>query len=313
MSIDISVIIATYNVESYIERAIQSALTQESVDLEVIVVDDRSTDGTLAVAQAISDPRVKCLQLPENGGPGAARNAGIAVAGGNWIAVLDGDDAYAPGRLRRCLDRAAQAKADIVVDNLLICPETDTDPFPMFPAARLAEMKTLDLAAFIRGKLDQFSAYTLGYLKPVFAAAFLKRHDLSYPLDIRNGEDYLLLAESLACGAVCAIDPAAGYLYTARTGSVSHRLSSDDVARVLTGDERFLARHALETKAKKAQQVRTFQLRDMHAFCLMVESIKQRDFSGAMQAALRRPTAIRFFWMPVWARIKKGTPKCLQD
>ncbi len=98
MSPDISVIIAAYNVECYVERAINSALIQadgaDAPAVEVIVIDDGSTDRTWEILSRIADPRVRCFQLPGNSGPSAARNAGIARASGRWIAVLDGDDAF---------------------------------------------------------------------------------------------------------------------------------------------------------------------------------------------------------------------------
>ena len=97
---DISVILTAYNVERYVGRALRSALGQRGITLEVIVVDDCSTDDTWAVICRNTDPRVKRLRLDSNGGPGRARNAGITAATGTWIAILDGDDAFAPERLR---------------------------------------------------------------------------------------------------------------------------------------------------------------------------------------------------------------------
>ena len=93
-AIDISVIIAAYNVESYIERAIQSALSQEGVGLEVIVVDDCSSDETVNIVRSIKDKRLVLVQHDVNQGPGAARNTAIEKAKGQWIAVLDGDDVF---------------------------------------------------------------------------------------------------------------------------------------------------------------------------------------------------------------------------
>src|SRR4051812_4115270 len=104
----ISVIMPAYNAAGFISRAIDSALEQEGVALEVVVADDASRDDTLAVIRAWGerDGRVRCVGLDVNGGPARARNAAIEAARGEWIAVLDADDAILPGRLAHMLDAA---------------------------------------------------------------------------------------------------------------------------------------------------------------------------------------------------------------
>jgi len=92
----ISVIIATKNGERFIERAIRSVLAQQGVALEVIVVDDASTDGTADIVRAIArhDARVMYIHREKSSGPGKARNEGIAQAHGEYIAVIDDDDLW---------------------------------------------------------------------------------------------------------------------------------------------------------------------------------------------------------------------------
>jgi glycosyltransferase involved in cell wall biosynthesis len=102
----ISVIIPTYNRARIIGRAIESALAQTCQNFEVIVVDDGSTDDTAAILQGFQG-RVRCLRQ-ENRGVSAARNAGIAAAAGKWVAFLDSDDEWFPGKLAKqleCLER----------------------------------------------------------------------------------------------------------------------------------------------------------------------------------------------------------------
>jgi len=303
MTVDVSVIITAYNVERYIARAIRSALDQTGPAAEVIVIDDCSTDGTWAVISGINDTRLKCLQLSKNGGPSIARNAGIAQATGTWIAVLDGDDAFQPGRLERCLNRAAGLKADIVVDNLSVVHETGGAALPMFPPSRFSLAPTLDLAKFIAGNQSFMGGYTLGYLKPVFSAEFLRQHKLFYDPDIHIGEDYIIMAEALACGAVCAVEPSAGYLYTVRACSISHRLAPDDILRISACDKKFLARHALDPAARKAQRRREFSIRETYAFTLLVDAIKQKNIREIFRTIAQCPTAIRYLWLPVKVRL----------
>jgi succinoglycan biosynthesis protein ExoO len=302
---EVSVIIATCNVEAYIERAIRSALDQEDVTVEIIVVDDCSSDGTWGKVLGMNDPRLKSRRRARNGGPGAARNAAIELATGNWIAVLDGDDAFLPGRLRRCLDRAAVVGADIVVDNLEARRELDGKTFPLFAPAYLARFETLTLAAFLCGNACFSGGHTLGYLKPLFSRQFLLAHALDYNPDLRIGEDYLLLASALASGAVCAVEQSAGYAYTIRAGSISHRLALADIDRMLAADADFLDSYELDQATLKAQRHRTARLQAMRAYIQLVSALKTRNFTEAWRLGFRHPLAVLGLWRPLRARLRR--------
>jgi glycosyltransferase involved in cell wall biosynthesis len=111
----VSVIMAAYNGERYIAESIQSALDQTFAGLEVIVIDDGSTDGTAAVVKAMAakDPRVVYLHQA-NGRQGKARNNGIRNARGDVIAFLDQDDLWVPHKLEVQLAAMAERYADVV-------------------------------------------------------------------------------------------------------------------------------------------------------------------------------------------------------
>ena len=79
-AIDVSIVIAAWNAQDFILTAINSALAQKGVSVEVLVVDDASSDSTCAVVESVKDLRVKLLRSEKNGGPGAARNIGFAAA-----------------------------------------------------------------------------------------------------------------------------------------------------------------------------------------------------------------------------------------
>lgn len=95
----VSVVIPAYNAAWYVGKAIDSVLAQDFTDRELIVVDDGSTDGTAAVLAAYGDA-LRVVRKP-NGGMSSARNAGIAQARGEFIAFLDADDWWLPGKLSR--------------------------------------------------------------------------------------------------------------------------------------------------------------------------------------------------------------------
>lgn len=90
----ISVIIPTYNRESTILRAIKSVINQTYTNIEILVIDDGSTDGTANIVNGIDDDRIKYIVLEKNGGSANARNIGVQMAEGNWIAFQDSDDCW---------------------------------------------------------------------------------------------------------------------------------------------------------------------------------------------------------------------------
>lgn len=95
----VSVIIPTYNRSGAVERAVNSALVQTLDDLEVIVIDDASTDDTLDVLARVDDPRLHVVRHERNMGAGAARNTGAGVAHGRYLALLDSDDEWEVDKL----------------------------------------------------------------------------------------------------------------------------------------------------------------------------------------------------------------------
>jgi len=109
----ISVVIPCFNGARTLGGTIQSALKQDEVDCGIIVVDDGSTDTSVAIARSYI-PDVQVLTGP-NRGVSAVRNEGIAATKSDWILFLDADDLLKPGTLRRRLDTAQQASADVVI------------------------------------------------------------------------------------------------------------------------------------------------------------------------------------------------------
>lgn len=101
-----SAVVTAFQCEAFLGEALESVLGQTLPPDEVIVVDDGSTDGTPVVARSFGR-RVRVVSRP-NGGPGAARNTGLAEARGLWIAFLDGDDAWTEDKTRLQLETAAQ-------------------------------------------------------------------------------------------------------------------------------------------------------------------------------------------------------------
>ena len=116
----VSVVMPAYNAARYIEEAVRSVLSQGWSNLEVVVVNDGSKDGTAAVVRAIASPRVRVIDQP-NGGVSSARNAGIEEARGEFIAFLDADDALEPGAIEQKMEALLRGDAEWAYSDMWTC------------------------------------------------------------------------------------------------------------------------------------------------------------------------------------------------
>ena len=114
--IRVTVIIPAYNVENYIRQCLDSILTPDEIHMEVIAVDDGSTDSTLNILREYEEkaPRGRVISQ-ENRGAGTARNKGMEYASGDYLAFLDADDFFEPGMLRLMWEKAYAEDSDLVV------------------------------------------------------------------------------------------------------------------------------------------------------------------------------------------------------
>lgn len=127
----VSVIVPVYNCERYLRECLGSVLAQTHTALELIVVDDGSTDGSAAIADAAAaaDPRVRVLHGP-NAGQAAARNRGLDIATGDYMAFVDADDTVHPRMLQTLLDATGRFGADAASCRF------SRRPLPRHPAIR---------------------------------------------------------------------------------------------------------------------------------------------------------------------------------
>jgi glycosyltransferase involved in cell wall biosynthesis len=143
---EVTVVIPTRDAWDLLPTTITSALEQEDVELEVVVVDDGSTDRTAAglAGWAESEPRLRVYRVETSGGVAAGRNRGIAEARGEWLAFLDHDDLWAPRKLREQLDRARLAGADWVFSAAVLVDD-DCQVIRLVPAPPVSDLRR-DLA-----------------------------------------------------------------------------------------------------------------------------------------------------------------------
>lgn len=111
----VSVILPTYNRAHLIRRAIDTVLSQTYGDFELIVVDDGSTDDTKEIVKSVQDPRLRFVQHTENRGGSAARNTGIGMARGDYIAFQDSDDEWSLDKLARQVETMERSAPEVGV------------------------------------------------------------------------------------------------------------------------------------------------------------------------------------------------------
>lgn len=129
----VSVVLPTRNRLEYLRRAIASVLRQTMGDLELLVVDDASTDETPALLAASGDARLRPLRLDTQGGVSRARNTGIRAARGRWVAFLDDDDLWRETKLERQLEALAASGAYWSVTGVVRLREGEADGEPFAP------------------------------------------------------------------------------------------------------------------------------------------------------------------------------------
>ncbi len=181
----VSVIIPVYNGERYLASTLQSVFAQDYQPLEVIVVDDGSTDSSTRLVREFTD--VHYIRQ-ENRGVAAARNVGIAAARGEYLAFLDQDDLWEPDKLRRqvdCLTQHAHLGYVIVHERLVV------EPGMAAPSWLKTALLTSDHPAFVPSALmvrtttlDRIGTFDQRYLMSSDSDWFFRAKDLGVPMAI---------------------------------------------------------------------------------------------------------------------------------
>jgi catechol 2,3-dioxygenase-like lactoylglutathione lyase family enzyme len=293
-----SVVIAAYDAAGSIGEAVESALAQTEPPLEVIVYDDGSTDATLSALEPYRD-RIVYVAGP-HAGVAAARNAALKRATGEFVAVLDADDAYLPERLEALADLAA-ARPDLEI----LCTDV------------LFEVEGRVVGRFGESTPFEVVNQRAAILERCFcvAPAFLRSKVVGvggYDVSMRTGEDWDLVARLLFAGAVAGVVDEPLYRYRIRRGS----LTADRVAALrervhflervrgtyeLDGEERAALSRSLArqhaalalTEVEAALRARSDDARGRALAAALVAGVGLRTRAAALAAAVAPRAAAR--------------------
>lgn len=226
MNPTVSVIIPAHNSAATIIEALESVIAQSRPVQEIIVVDDASKDETVSLSEkwlAQKNGSARVIRQSRNTGPAGARNAGIRAATGQWIAFLDADDAWLPGRIENQCNTAATHP-----DAVLLCGETiEFSPdVSIPPIASAFRVRTLQLEDFVSHN-------------PIATSTVLTRRDVIERVDFfdeqfRGPEDYDLWLRIVAHHECLALEtPLSRYRTTVGSLSMDDRTFLPQVLSVL--------------------------------------------------------------------------------
>jgi succinoglycan biosynthesis protein ExoO len=300
----VSLVMANYNGGRHLGEAIASAQRQTLADWELILVDDASTDDSLATAVdlARADPRIKVLAQTRNRGPAAARNRALAAARGAWIAVVDSDDVMLPERLERLLARAEADSTQIVADDQLVCGADLSGGTPFIGKARAQRLADVDLATFIDSSRLYSRLPDLGFLKPMVSAELLASSGARYDESLRIGEDFHFLVALLSAGGRLRLEPSPFYLYRKHGASISHRFDPEVLAAIIAADERVRAGLG-DSAAARAMRRRIEGLKSWAAHEQVMAEAKAGRWLRAARTAASRPHAWPLIGRPLRRRL----------
>ncbi len=294
MTPDVSVIIPAYNTGDYIARSIDSALKQTLHNIEVIVVDDASVDNTVEVINTFSDPRLVKIFSSQNLGAGGARNTALRAATGQWIAVLDSDDWFAPERLEQLVNIAIEKNADIVADDLHLIQDGQDKAWSTLikeSGNDIQDVLLIDPVTFVKSGVYGQQGLHLGLSKPLFKRSFFTQYQIKYDESVKVSQDFWLNIDCLKHGAQFYLVPEPYYYYRSRPGS----LVSNNRVRHLSDDKRKILEFVRHPNSDHNSELSDALLDNLKiikqnlVYYQVVEPLKNKRYMAALQAIPLNP------------------------
>ncbi len=227
----VSIIVPVFNAAPYLHACLDSIVGQTLSDAEIICIDDGSTEtsGSILAGYAARFPHIRILTQP-NAGAAAARNAGIAMAQGEYLSFLDADDTFAPDLLAKAWQTAQNADADVCIFRSCIYDERTgktKEHHRAFQKQWLPARHPFSMQDMPEKLFQTFQGWAWDKL---FKTSFLQKHDLLFPA-LPNSEDMMFVFGALVqASRIATVDE---ILLTQRGGnscSLSHRRSKAPLA-----------------------------------------------------------------------------------
>lgn len=311
----VTVVIPNYNGAETLARAIQSVLCQSLDQIELIIVDDASTDQSWSLIEnaADEDIRVRPIRNPRNSGKPVGMNRAIKLARGKWFAVLDADDWYERERLALLVQQAERHDVDLIADNqFLFDAGAGQLVGTAWPAG--ANLWELTCDGFLAGS-SVYETFNLGMLKPVVKTGFLRAEQFGYDETARHGHDFLHLLRFFCAGGRAAVSDAPQYYYTQPYGAVSRRWSHIgrrryDFRTTQRVNQELLCRFSqkLTRGQTSALRRRNRQMLSLEHFHQLKEAIAAHDIAAAAALGLLDPAVLAYVFRRLCERGRTRRP-----
>ncbi len=226
---DVSVIIPVYNTERYLSACVDSVLGQEGVTAEVILVDDGSTDSSPAICDELarSHRNVHVLHIV-NSGPATAKNHGLRVAEGRYVALTDSDDRMLPGMLRKMVTAGDEHQADVVCCNYQQVDEQGR----VSHLNSTGQTYVLDHEEGLTHFFSKDKIYSQCWTK-IYRRQMLVDYHIENDEGLRTDEDFIFNIRAFVCarGTVIVDEPL--YEYTYRENSLAHGYFKEHISQYI--------------------------------------------------------------------------------
>jgi succinoglycan biosynthesis protein ExoO len=293
----VSIVVPVYNGTEFIHIALDSALAQTEQNLEVIVIDDASTDETCAVVEQYCkrDPRVRLIRSESQGGPARARNIGFDAALGEWIAILDADDWYTEDRLTCLLTEAELVDCPFVADNQFFVQSDFAVPHRRLVRQSKERSRRIDPEALLVHDRHGKTA-CMGLLKPIIRRQLLIDHNLRYDEQLTVGEDFIFLLDCLRCIGPLLLVLEPHYYYRIHQKSISTSPSVDRIIPQLDALNRQVELFDAEAfpGTRRRLEKRQLKLAQYIRYKTVIEPLHDGDVAGVLRRLADDPGAALF-------------------
>ena len=296
-----TIVVPTFSADATLERAVRSVLNQSMHEIEIIVVDDASTDNSWSLirALALEDPRLRGVLNKHNCGKPVGMNRAIGLARGRWLAILDADDWYHPERLSALIAIGERWRADMVADNQFFFDAVANRIVGAAWKPGAAEWP-LTFDGFLEGS-TAFATFNLGMLKPIVRTDFIHGAGLGYDEQARHGQDFFHLLQFYLAGGKAVVSDKPYYHYTQPYGTISRSWSHAarkryDFQTAYQNNRRHIAQAQGLLTATQAARLgrRNEQLRSLEYYYQAKQCLANRDFAGAIRRLAEKPAMLRY-------------------
>lgn len=237
---DISVIIPVYNTEKYLAACVNSVLRQENVSLEIILVDDGSTDSSSSICDnyAKIHDNINVVHI-KNSGPATAKNVGLKLAKGDYVSFTDSDDELEPTMFHEMISAGKKYNSEIVC-----CNFKEADAHGVISHTNCSgNIYVFDKVEALRHILSKDLIYT-GSVTKIFKRELLTQNNISHNDGLKTDEDFIMNIKAFARCNHCVVVDKCFYIINYRENSLSHSYFKENINKYI--NNRFIRSQIIE-------------------------------------------------------------------